>query len=121
MQDLTEFGSKWWGKNWIESMLTMGKFMRMQRGINYTKEHRVSNILIKKGEIFAQCQGTAPIPYRIKIRFDQIPPEKWDLIIQKLSENVLIEAQFLSNDLPKEINEIFLNEKIHYFLLLKEI
>lgn len=120
MQDLTEFGSTWWGKKWIESMLTMGKFMRMQRGINYTKEHRVSDIIIKKGEIFAQCLGTAPVPYRIKIKFDKIPPEKWDLIIQKLSEHVLIEAQLLSNELPKDINDIFLKNKIPLFPPIKE-
>jgi uncharacterized Zn finger protein len=120
MQDLTEFGSTWWGKKWIESMLTFGKFMRMQRSISYTKENRVSDIIVNKGEIFAQCQGTAPTPYRIKIRFEPITTEKWNQIIQKLSENVLYESQLLYGEMPPNINDIFVKEGIPLFPPIKE-
>lgn len=107
MKDLMAVADTWWGKKWIESMLQFGRFYRMQRGIRYTKENRVSNLIIKKGQIFAQCQGTAPTPYRIKLRFKPIPDEKWEKMAEKLSKKSIYEAELLSGIMPENINALF--------------
>ncbi|MBD3354151.1 MAG: hypothetical protein GF364_21900 [Candidatus Lokiarchaeota archaeon] len=107
ISDLTKLGKTWWGKQWIANMLKYGRFFRMQRGINYTKQNRVSDLIIHKGEIFAQCQGTAPVPYRIKIRFKPLSKKQWQMVIAKLSEKAIYEAELLSGVMPDDINKIF--------------
>lgn len=115
MTDLMSVAETWWGKKWIENMLQYGRFYRMKRGIKYTQENRVSNLIIKEGKIFAQCQGTAPTPYRIKIRFKPIPDEKWGKVVKKLSKKCQYEAQLLSGIMPQQINQLFLSEDVPLF------
>ncbi len=101
-------------------MLKYGRFYRMQRAINYTKENRVSNVIIKEGEIFALCQGTAPTPYRVKIEFTPIVPEQWNKVIVEMSESILIEAKLLSGEMPQHINKLFLRNGVPLFPVPKQ-
>jgi len=114
---LTEFATTWWGKNWIQSMLKYGRFYRMQRAINYANDNRISDIIINKGEVFAQCQGTAPVPYRIKIRFKPLSPHQWDKVIDKMSSQAYFEANLLTSQMPKKINNIFVDVGVPLFPL----
>lgn len=115
MHDLMRFGKTWWGKQWIESMLSYGRYFRMHRGINYANENRVSNVLIKKGEIFGQCQGTAPAPYRIRLNFEPLENEQWNQIIKTLSKKAIYEAVLISGEMPKDIDRIFTDAGIPLF------
>ena len=95
MDALVKFGSTWWGREWINSMLTFGRFYRMQRGMIYAQDNRISNVIIKKGDIFALCAGTAPVPYRVKINFKILSDDQWKNIINKLTESVFYEVEDL--------------------------
>jgi len=120
MKDLVQLGTTWWGKSWIKAMLKYGRFYRMQRGINYTKEQRISNVIIKKGEIFALCQGTAPVPYRVKIEFTPIVREQWSQVIQEMGQSIEIEAKLLSGEMPQHINKLFLRKGVPLFPIPKQ-
>jgi len=96
-----------WGKQWISSILERGRPFRMQRGIKYAKEDRIENLTIKKGQIFATVQGTAPTPYRVKINFDIIPDEQWKIIIKALTNKAINLIELLEGNLPQEIIAIF--------------
>ncbi|MBN2154414.1 MAG: SWIM zinc finger family protein [Candidatus Lokiarchaeota archaeon] len=120
IKTLLQFGSTWWGRSWIKSMLKYGRFFRMQRGITYTKENRVSNIIIKKGEIFALCQGTAPVPYRVKIEFTPIVSEQWRQVIEEMGQTIEIEAKLLSGEMPQHINKLFLRKGVPLFPVPKQ-
>jgi uncharacterized Zn finger protein len=106
-EDLSDFGITWWGKQWIGSMLSAGRHFRMQRGIIYARDNRISDVIINKGEIFAQCQGTAPVPYRIKLKFQILNETQWQPIIQNLSESILYESSLLFGELPQDMDTIF--------------
>ncbi len=107
-RDLIRFANTSWGKRWIQSNLKMGRPFRMQRGIEYVKdERRIDNLSISSGQIFATVQGTAPTPYRVKIKFDPILEEGWEKILKKLTNKIINLIELLDGSLPEDIITIF--------------
>ncbi len=120
IQGLIQLGTTWWGKSWIKNMLKHGRFFRMQRGIAYSKEQRISNVIIKKGEIFALCQGTAPVPYRVRIEFTPIVPKQWRQVISEMGQSIEIEAKLISGEMPQHINKLFMRNGVPLFPVPKQ-
>jgi len=114
-RDLIRFANTSWGKQWIQSNLSIGRPFRMQRGIEYVKdERRIDNLSINKGQIFATVQGTAPTPYRVKINFDTIPEDGWKLILEKFANKIINLIELLEGSLPEDIISTF--EETEYSL-----
>ena len=107
-KDLIKFANTSWGKRWIQSNLKMGRPFRMQRGIEYVKdERRIDNLSISSGQIFATVQGTAPTPYRVKLKFDPILEDGWATILKKLTNKIINLIELLDGSLPEDIITIF--------------
>ncbi len=107
-KDLIRFANTSWGKRWIQSNLKIGRPFRMQRGIEYVKdERRIDNLSISSGQIFATVQGTAPTPYRVKIKFDPIYEDGWAKILKKLTNKIINLIELLDGSLPEDIITIF--------------
>jgi len=114
--DLINFAQTSWGKQWIQSNLKIGRPFRMQRGIEYVKDkRRLDNFSIIPGQIFATVQGTAPTPYRVKIRFETIREEEWKIILKKLTNKTINLIELLEGSLPEEIITIFNESKYSLF------
>ncbi|MBN1214742.1 MAG: SWIM zinc finger family protein [Candidatus Lokiarchaeota archaeon] len=80
----------------------------MKRGIQYAKEEeRINNLIINKGQIFALVQGTAPMPYRVKINFNIISQDTWVNIISEIGQNLLNLLLLLQGKLTEEVINIF--------------
>ena len=115
-KDLINFATTKWGKQWIHSILKIGRPFRMQRGIEYAKDdRRIENLRINKGQIFATVQGTSPTPYRVKINFDIIPDEAWKIIFDSLANKTINLINLLDGILPEEIANIFEENKYPLF------
>ncbi|TFG24714.1 MAG: hypothetical protein EU532_12315 [Promethearchaeota archaeon] len=107
-ENLVNFAATSWGKEWILSILNIGRPFRMQRGIEYAKDDkRIENLRINKGQIFSTVQGTAPTPYRVKINFEIIPEEIWKVILEELASKSSNLIQLLEGSLPEDIVKIF--------------
>ncbi|KKN05555.1 hypothetical protein LCGC14_1086160 [marine sediment metagenome] len=107
-RDLMNFAKTSWGKQWIQSNLKIGRPFRMQRGLEYVKdEKRIDNLSISAGQIFATVQGTAPTPYRVKVNFETILEEGWEIIIKKLANKTINLIELLEGFLPEDIINIF--------------
>lgn len=116
-KNLINFARTSWGQQWIHSILNIGRPFRMQRGIQYAKdEERIENLTITKGQIFATVQGTAPTPYRVKVKFDVIPEKDWQKIANSLSSKKKNLIELLEGTLPQDILTIF--EEANYPLFL---
>ncbi len=114
--DLINFAQTSWGKQWIQSNLKIGRPFRMQRGIEYVRDkRRLDNFSIIPGQIFATVQGTAPTPYRVKIRFETILEEEWKIILKKLTNKTINIIELLEGSLPEEIITIFNKSKCSLF------
>lgn len=118
-RDLVNYAKTSWGKEWIHSILKIGRPYRMRRGIRYADdEERLSNLRINKGEIFSMVQGTAPTPYRVRIKFKQIPDDGWDIITDKIADSLLNLINLIEGKLSEEIIKIF---EIHNYSLFPEV
>ncbi|MFX1452059.1 MAG: SWIM zinc finger family protein [Promethearchaeota archaeon] len=107
-QDLLNFATTSWGKQWIQSNLKIGRPFRMQRGIEYVKDkRRIDNLSIIPGQIFATVQGTAPTPYRVKIKFETINEKEWKKIIEKLTNNVAYLVELIEGSFPEGLISYF--------------
>jgi len=106
-EDLLNFAHSHWGHQWIESILKYGRPYRMQRGMRYAEENRIENLTVTPGQIFGTVQGTAPTPYRIKIKFKTIPEEGWDKILDKIAKKVKYIIALLENKIPDDLQQIF--------------
>ncbi len=107
-KNLINFAKTSWGKQWIQSNLQIGRPFRMQRGIEYVKdERRIENLSISTGQIFATVQGTAPTPYRVKINFEPILEEGWEVILKELAKKTINLIELLEGFLPEDIITIF--------------
>ncbi|MFX1499913.1 MAG: SWIM zinc finger family protein [Promethearchaeota archaeon] len=107
-KDLLNFAKTSWGKQWIRSNLKIGRPFRMQRGIEYVKDkRRIDNLSIIPGQIFATVQGTAPTPYRVKIKFETILEKEWKLILKKLINKPANLLELIEGSLPEELISIF--------------
>ncbi|MFW9988134.1 MAG: SWIM zinc finger family protein [Candidatus Odinarchaeota archaeon] len=107
-KDLLNYANTSWGKKWIKSNLKIGRPFRMQRGIEYVKDkHRIDNLSISPGQIFATVQGTAPTPYRVKIKFETILEKDWKVILKKLINKPANILELIEGSLPEEIISIF--------------
>ena len=107
-RDLINFAQTSWGTQWIQSNLKIGRPFRMQRGIEYVKDaRRIDNLSINPGQIFATVQGTAPTPYRVKINFETIPKEGWELILSSLKNKIINLIELLGGNLPEDLITIF--------------
>jgi len=116
-KNLINYAKTSWGKEWIDSILKVGRPFRMQRGIEYADdEERIDNLIIKKGQIFGTVQGTAPTPYRVKILFKTIPEDGWEKIVEDLSSKIINLIKLLEGILPEDILDIF--ERNNYPLFL---
>ncbi len=107
-KDLINFAKTSWGKQWIQSNLKIGRPFRMQRGIEYVKDkRRIDNLSINPGQIFATVQGTAPTPYRVKIKFETIQEDGWKIILEKLTNKTINLIELLEGSLPEDLITIF--------------
>ncbi|WP_457556927.1 SWIM zinc finger family protein [Candidatus Harpocratesius sp.] len=113
-RELHGFAKTKWGQIWVDHMLEYGRPFRMQRGIRYAQEERVSNITISPGMIFATVQGTAPTPYLVKVRFETIPEDVWYQIAMKIAEKAYYTIKLLENTIPEDFELIF--EEVGYEL-----
>jgi uncharacterized Zn finger protein len=113
---LIDFANTRWGKEWIHSLLKIGRPFRMRRGINYAEdEERINNLTLHKGEIFGLVQGTAPTPYRVRINFNLIPDVIWDEILDTFSSKLINLANLLEGRLPEELIDLFQEQKISLY------
>ncbi len=107
-KNLLNYANTSWGKQWIKSNLKIGRPFRMQRGIEYVKDkRRIDNLSITPGQIFATVQGTAPTPYRVKIKFETILEKEWKTILNKLINKPVNLLELIEGSLPEGITSIF--------------
>lgn len=105
--ELHDFAQTIWGRKWVDRMLEYGRPFRMQRGIRYAQEERISNITITPGMIFATVQGTAPTPYRVKVMFETLSDTAWSLISMKIADKAYYTIKLLENTFPEDFESIF--------------
>ncbi|MDR3186607.1 MAG: SWIM zinc finger family protein [Christensenellaceae bacterium] len=110
----------WWGVAWNTNLETYADYQnRIDRGKSYCKNGLVIDLNITEGLIQAKVSGSDL--YDILIKIDSLPESKWKKICSKCAQRVDSIAALVDGKFPKELSEVFMNQKEGLFPSPREI
>lgn len=109
------FGQSWWAKRWIAVLESFNIGARLGRGRSYARRGQVASMVIAKGSVTAAVQGTRPKPYDVTITVKTLSDRDWSKILKALSEQAIFAAKLLAGEMPDNIEEVFLEQKVSLF------
>ena len=101
------FASKWWGRRWIQVLESFNIGARLSRGRSYARRGQVADLIIEKGEIRAQVQGSRSQPYRVVIKLKTLTKKDWIKVTVALTERPILAARLLAGEMPEDIEAVF--------------
>lgn len=102
-----DFVRSWWATRWIEAMEQVMDKGRLQRGRRYARKGQVLSLEVGTGTVYAEVQGSRPIPYEVVLELETLTEAEWDSVINTLAEQPYFAAQLLAGEMPPEIEETF--------------
>lgn len=103
-----EMVKKWWSKRFIEILTSFGWESRLQRGRRYARAGQVLRVNLGKGTISAEVQGSMSMPYRVEIKFPEIPEKAWTKIMKAMEQRPEFTSLMLAGEIKPEIEDLFL-------------
>ena len=100
----------WWARRWQEILEGMGMNGRLGRGKNYALSGQVSEMRIAGPHVEATVVGTRRDPYSVTLDFRVPEGDARKRIVAAVREEPMLVARLLADDLPTEIDSIFLRE-----------
>ncbi len=104
-----DFGTTWWGKEWLRSLEGTDHLNRLARGRSYARNGSVFSFEIdpKTGIIEAKVRGHYASSYKITISFKKrFSEEETEKLITEIIKNPLIVSRLTTRELDPEINQI---------------
>jgi uncharacterized Zn finger protein len=102
-------GEQWWSRRFIDVLESLGMSGRLARGRNYARSGQVLGFEISCGYVTAQVQGSRPRPYRVRIGVTPLTTPQWRRVEQALAAQALFRAKLLAGEMPREIEEVFVD------------
>ncbi|MFH1138933.1 MAG: SWIM zinc finger family protein [Pseudomonadota bacterium] len=109
------FANNWWGRKWEEVIESFHIGERLGRGRAYARKGQVLSIVMEKGGIEAQVQGSRARPYRVTIKVKPIPPSGWARLAKTLSQKAVFAARLLAGEMPEELEQVVQDEGYSLF------
>ncbi len=101
------FVKNWWAKRWIEVLESFRIGARLDRGRSYARKGQVLSIVIDKGIVTAQVQGSRSKPYTIQIKVKELKTSEWKQLIESIAQQPIFMAKLLSGVMPDDIEYCF--------------
>lgn len=109
------YGSTWWGKQWLQALADIDYSNRLPRGKTYANKGLAHDLELQGNTITAKVTGTQSQPYRVQITVPAFDPDTRERLVRLVTENPLFLSKLLNRELPPELNEACLAENIHVF------
>lgn len=105
----------WWGEKFVSALEAYIDPGRLQRGKAYRTDNRILDFQIDGGKIEATLRGninpyfgvTKEPRYKVALKFEQITPQQWQVIIKNISGNAHWLSKLMLNEIPDNIEEAF--------------
>ncbi|MDF0591834.1 SWIM zinc finger family protein [Candidatus Methanocrinis natronophilus] len=114
-------GEKWWSKRWVALLESFKMGARLGRGRSYARKGQVVSIDVQKGLVRSQVQGVMSQPYDIEIRLASISDDHWEKAVDAMASKAIFAAKLLSGEMPKDIEEAFVDAGCSLFPKKKDI
>ncbi|MBX3086762.1 MAG: hypothetical protein KF716_34330 [Anaerolineae bacterium] len=110
-----EFGTQWWGKQWIAAMNALQGEGRLDRGKSYARTGKVLELQIGKGMAYARVQGSRPRPYETAVELKPFTDQEWTQALTVLASQLIYTAKLLAGEMPSDIEDLFKSIKLSLF------
>lgn len=110
-----EFGTQWWGKQWIAAMNALQGEGRLDRGKSYARTGKVLELQIGKGRAYARVQGSRPRPYETAVELKPFTDQEWTQALTVLASQLIYTAKLLAGEMPSDIEDLFKSIKLSLF------
>lgn len=109
------YGSTWWGKQWLNALNRIDYSNRLPRGKSYANKGAAKDIQINGNKIIAKVQGSMPSPYKVNITIPAFSASEKAKIIDLVTSNPLYLSELLNRSLPNELNKACEKAGVHIF------
>jgi SNF2 family DNA or RNA helicase/uncharacterized Zn finger protein len=110
------YGTSWWGKQFLAALNKMDYSSRLGRGKTYANKGLVEELeKHPDGTITATVQGSRPSPYRISISWAPFTDQQKKTIVKELTQDLSIFGRLLAGELPAKLHETLLERGIDLF------
>lgn len=100
-----EFGTTWWGKEWLTALNRVGLDGRLERGRRYARNGSVLFMDINHGLTFGRVQGT--YKYCARVILKKFSDKEWIKALTALSDQAIYAAKLLAGEMPADIEKVF--------------
>ncbi|MFC1659438.1 SWIM zinc finger family protein [Pseudomonadota bacterium] len=115
----------WWGTKFMDALSNFMEEGRLKRGRSYSGENRLLSFDLNNTDIKARIRGNKnpyfgiykEPRYNVSLSFTKIPQNKWPKIIDKISNNVGLMSKLILNEMPDNIEDVFLDFKENFLPL----
>lgn len=103
-----QFGTTWWGKQWIDALTHLDYENRLPRGRTYYNTGRIDDMQFNpaKLRVEAIAHGSAYSPYEVAIDLKPLPSEDVTRLVDAVAERPALLAKLLEGELDPEVGEI---------------
>ena len=115
MAQRNEYGTTWWGKEWLKSLDRIDIYNRIDRGRSYANRGFVLDTFISGNTITAIVKGHYRSHYNISWSVKKIAEDRKKLFIKELIKHPLIIAKLANHELDPEVYKIAERLKIDVF------
>lgn len=99
------YGSTWWGKEWLNALNQIDYSNRLPRGRTYANKGAVEEIQITNNHITAKVKGSRPRPYKVEISVPSFTANQKARVTEVVTQNPFFLSKLLNRELPTELNE----------------
>ncbi len=112
----------WWGQMWCRNIENYSNLSnRLSRGRSYIRSNTIKSLIISKNMIETLVQGTLQEPYKVLINIKSINESQYKNILSKCNNSVESLDDLYLGIFPKELQELFTDEKYGLFPRKDEI
>lgn len=117
-----KIAASWWAIMWNKNLERYADYdNRVGRGRSYVRNGMVLDLQITTGLVTAMVKGSRAKPYEIRIEIAPLPPEKWQRIVAKCSNQISSMEELAAGKFPKVLGELFFDRTDGLFPTPKEI
>ncbi|MEO6037938.1 MAG: DEAD/DEAH box helicase, partial [Saprospiraceae bacterium] len=107
------YGSTWWGQQWLNAFTQISDANRLPRGRTYANNGSVRTIQLDNNNVEATVQGS--YLYKVHIRIPVFSEREQEKITTLIAENPDLLARLLNRELPPELHAACLQAGIQIF------
>lgn len=110
-----QYGTTWWGQQWLNALSGIDYSNRLPRGRTYANKGAAYDIEISGNKITAKVKGSRPRPYKVNISMPVFTGKERLELLGLITDNPLILSQLLNRELPSTLHDACSKKGIRIF------